>query len=77
MIDGGKRGTDPGVVGDLVGVVEGNVEVGPDDHALFRKREVVNGFACAGSWTFLPRVRVRVEQMRCSHIGSRSARLSM
>jgi hypothetical protein len=33
-LDGGDGGTDAGVVGDLLGVVERHVEVGADEHLL-------------------------------------------
>ncbi len=36
-VDGGQRGADPGIVGDLMVVVERDVEVSPDDDALVAK----------------------------------------
>ena len=41
-VDGRKRGTDPGVVGDLQGIVEGHVEIGADDDPLAGQRHVVD-----------------------------------
>lgn len=34
VLDGGNGGANPGVVGDVEAVVEGDVEIDPDEHPL-------------------------------------------
>jgi hypothetical protein len=56
LVERRDRRPDPGVVGDLAGVVQGDVEVHPDDDDLAADLEVVEGphrMRCAKSATRL------------------------
>src|SRR5439155_18785238 len=64
-VDGGQRGADPGIVGDLMIVVERDIEVSPDDDALIAKiglvdRPLTNDHLRSRSWAHVLWLRGRL-----------------